>query len=178
MADGKTTLSDMLASVAVRCDGAVRRDDNGFSAADTSAGRALAFIPMELWGPEEAEAARALALKYRGQHGYGVEIIEEAYLDATKLATAGGEEFAKQARKLERIDVIQNSSVCTQVPAGTDTELLRLGAYSIMSEVYSDIQAGVSIKGKMENVSWMDVGDLEKLQDNAKAESEDSGVKL
>jgi hypothetical protein len=97
------TLQQMLVSVAVRCDGAHDRDDMGFSAADTREGRALAFIPVELWGRNEVELARQLALKYKGQHGHDTEEVEEAYIDTLKHAEGNGVEFSRMARKLERI---------------------------------------------------------------------------
>lgn len=47
------------------CDGAVTRDDVGFSRSDTGLGRVIAFTPISDWTPELAEAAAVMLCHYR-----------------------------------------------------------------------------------------------------------------
>lgn len=57
------------------CDGALRRDDCGFNAADTHAGHALAFVPAAAWTPQMARHAYETLRTYRVQlmRGWGID---------------------------------------------------------------------------------------------------------
>jgi SWI/SNF-related matrix-associated actin-dependent regulator 1 of chromatin subfamily A len=56
------------------CDGARKRDDVGFSASDTSYGRAIAATPAEHWTEEDLVAVSDMLGHYRGQlMAYGVD---------------------------------------------------------------------------------------------------------
>jgi SWI/SNF-related matrix-associated actin-dependent regulator 1 of chromatin subfamily A len=57
------------------CDGAKKKDDVGFSASDTSYGRAIAAVAPEAWTAEDVAGVSALCRTYKGQlAGFGIDV--------------------------------------------------------------------------------------------------------
>jgi len=60
-------LHSAVCFLAARCDGAVTLDDQGFAAADSPAGRAIAALDLAEWTPGMLHLAWELAQRYQGQ---------------------------------------------------------------------------------------------------------------
>ena len=50
---------------------------------------------------------------------------------------------------------VDDASYCTNVPVGTDNEILKSMLQMILSEVGDDVRSGTSIKKKCEMLSWL-----------------------
>lgn len=61
------TLHHAMGYLAARCDGAVTLDDQGFAAADSPAGKAIAALDLSEWTPGILHLAWELAQRYQGQ---------------------------------------------------------------------------------------------------------------
>jgi superfamily II DNA or RNA helicase len=69
-----------VAELAVRCDGALDKDEQGFNKPDSYLGKYMAAVPFASWTPEMARAAWEMLAKYKVQllrYGVDYDAIEE-----------------------------------------------------------------------------------------------------
>jgi SWI/SNF-related matrix-associated actin-dependent regulator 1 of chromatin subfamily A len=100
------------AALAKVCDGAKKRDDVGFSASDTSYGRAIAGTPADQWTRQDCIAVSALLGHYRGQlTAYGVDwaglpnVTEQVNREASfKAFKERATEAARQQQRMDYVD--------------------------------------------------------------------------
>jgi SWI/SNF-related matrix-associated actin-dependent regulator 1 of chromatin subfamily A len=101
-----------VAALAQVCDGAKKRDDVGFSASDTSYGRAIAGTPADQWTRQDCIAVSALLGHYRGQlTAYGVDwaglpnVTESVNREASfKAFKERATEAARQQQRMDYVD--------------------------------------------------------------------------
>jgi len=55
---------------------------------------------------------------------------------------------------------VSDASYCTQVPIGTDPEILKKGLNMIMDEIFEAVVEGHSIKKACERMSWISVDSI------------------
>ena len=96
------------------CDGALKKDDVGFSAADTSYGRAIAAVPPEQWTAEDVASVSALCRIYQGQlAGFGVDV------DA--LPRVAVDRQASHAAFKARVEAAEREAACASYVASAGT---------------------------------------------------------
>jgi hypothetical protein len=110
-----------VAALAQVCDGAKKRDDVGFSASDTSYGRAIAGTPAEQWTRQDCIAVSALLGHYRGQlTAYGVDWaglpnVTAEPVDRDRSFKAFKERATEAARQQQRMDYVDGRITREQV---------------------------------------------------------------
>lgn len=110
-----------VAALAQVCDGAKKRDDVGFSASDTSYGRAIAGTPADQWTRQDCIAVSALLGHYRGQlTAYGVDWaglpnVTAEPVDRDRSFKAFKERATEAARQQQRMDYVDGRITREQV---------------------------------------------------------------
>jgi SNF2 family DNA or RNA helicase len=147
------TIQQAVRALAGVCDGALKRDDQGFNGRDTRFGQSLAAIPHDDWSIRQLATAHKMLATYRGQlAGFGIDYAALRAPDAEVAIQKAA--WAARRQATEASTTVAGPKVANKIVRDT----VKTGRFLVTFEYNGSLIASLKALGlkafKADNGQW------------------------